>query len=431
MKFIWLLFFIEFVLGAVIKVVFGYQSSVGIVLFLIHMTLTLGYLMSYSYNMKFILIAGFIIRICGLLYDVYFDVPFLMLNSSTDAEAFYEAGRGYYNDTSLIFTDFYRRGGLYGKFLGIWFFLQGPSRLWAQYLNTVCGLSVLLMLIKTMNLINITRKTQLIIVTIAAFFFQSVMKSSTLQREMLPTFFVVCSLYFFIMWLKYSGFNNWVLVWLSLLAASFFHAGVLGVSVGYIFGFALYDKKAKKAKFKSRSLAMISIIIICGFFIATYAGNIFMRKFEGNDFDSIAEKASREGRGGAAYNVGINVNTPIGLVFGGILRAVYFISSPTPWYWRGLSDISSFFLDAIVYIVTLFLVFKRRKVLFKDENWAMCIIFITLCIIGGTFVFGIGVSNAGPAMRHRQKLISLFLILLAFALDAKKNKTSKLSFMNK
>lgn len=46
-------------------------------------------------------------------------------------------------------------------------------------------------------------------------------------------------------------------------------------------------------------------------------------------------------------------------------------------------------------------------------------------LLGSSLIFGIGVSNAGTAVRHRQKLIPVFLILLAIIMDCRKKLISK------
>ena len=52
-------------------------------------------------------------------------------------------------------------------------------------------------------------------------------------------------------------------------------------------------------------------------------------------------------------------------------------------------------------------------VLSQSIQWLSLAITLLWMIIGSSLIFGIGVSNAGTAIRHRQKLIPLFLIVLA------------------
>ena len=52
-------------------------------------------------------------------------------------------------------------------------------------------------------------------------------------------------------------------------------------------------------------------------------------------------------------------------------------------------------------------------------------------ILGATSIFGIGVSNAGTAIRHRQKLFPIFIILIAIALDFKRCSLLNISYENR
>lgn len=51
------------------------------------------------------------------------------------------------------------------------------------------------------------------------------------------------------------------------------------------------------------------------------------------------------------------------------------------------------------------IIFKYRKNIIKNNNLLINIVLILLLTI---FIFGIGVQNAGTAMRHRQKILPVF-----------------------
>jgi hypothetical protein len=70
----------------------------------------------------------------------------------------------------------------------------------------------------------------------------------------------------------------------------------------------------------------------------------------------------------------------------------------------------------LLYIGTFVYVIFNRKAL---GNRRALYIGLLLALVGALIIFGIGVSNAGTAVRHRQKLIAVFLILLAITKDAK------------
>jgi hypothetical protein len=425
-KFVWLSFIAAFFIGTFINGFFGYDPAVPVFLFAFHAAFLLAYIALSPYFTgaeRLFVFAGCVLRIAGLLYDIYADEPFLMLNISTDAEAFYESGHEYYGDWTLLFrqediSPVARRGGAWGRFVGVWFLSKGPSRLSIQYLSTLCGISIILMVKKIMVLIGITLRTQLTVIIIISVNFNFIMKSSTLQREMHPAFLVACSLYFFILWLKHGGAGKIAATVIFLLGASFFHAGAVGIAAGYVLAFVFYRREKNAYVFTSKSIAYTAAALLSVFIVYTLLGDTFFVKFTRvEDIDDLYDRASRAGRGGAAYNVPVSVNNPIGLVFGGTLRAVYFLSAPLPWYWRNFMDIATFLLDAYIYIIIVSYTIINKNKIFNKSTRSKWIIALTVSVFICSFIFGLGVSNAGPAMRHRGKILPVFMVLFALEID--------------
>ena len=80
-------------------------------------------------------------------------------------------------------------------------------------------------------------------------------------------------------------------------------------------------------------------------------------------------------------------------------------------------DIFTFLTDSMLYLFTITYYMKNKS---KVKARRSIVIIIIWMLLGSTLIFGIGVSNAGTAVRHRQKLIPVFLILLAIIMDCKK-----------
>jgi hypothetical protein len=71
-------------------------------------------------------------------------------------------------------------------------------------------------------------------------------------------------------------------------------------------------------------------------------------------------------------------------------------------------------LDGVVYLYFLLFLIKQRRVIARTP----LAIGLTIALLGTIFVFGIGVSNAGTALRHRHKIYPVFLVLIAVIKDA-------------
>ena len=104
------------------------------------------------------------------------------------------------------------------------------------------------------------------------------------------------------------------------------------------------------------------------------------------------------------------------------IRAFYFLTAPLPIDWRNFTDMFTFFSDSVLYLGTIIYFIMNRRNL-KDKK--VLITGLVLALISVSLIFGIGVYNAGTAMRHRQKIVPIFLILLALIMDSRRSSTKR------
>ena len=129
--------------------------------------------------------------------------------------------------------------------------------------------------------------------------------------------------------------------------------------------------------------------------------------------DIVAKTASAES-GAAVYIIGGEVNNLWDLIKNTPLRVFYFIGSPFPWQWRGLGDIIAFVFNALFYIVAYIYAFKA---LLKNKKGKNIIKVFLLIVIAGAVIFAWGTSNAGTALRHRDKFIVNYIVMFALSLN--------------
>ena len=294
-----------------------------------------------------------------------------------------------------------------------------------QYINVLIGISVVYIIYRILHLLDINKNIQKTIIFIAAFFPNSLIMSAIFLREIFPTFFVALSLYYFIKWMKVSGYKNIIVSFVLLGFASLFHSGVIGIALGYSFTFLFYKRKYNTFRFSTNTVAsFLIIIIIFSLAFTVFEKDIFIKFQSIEGIEDIYQRASKSGEGGSGYLKSISINNPLQLAVFGPVRSFYFISSPLPMYWRGFMDIFTFMTDSILYLGTLIYFLKNKD---KLGNRKALAISLFMMIIGSTFIFGIGVSNAGTAVRHRQKLVPLFLILLGVLIDGKRLSSKNIS----
>ena len=95
----------------------------------------------------------------------------------------------------------------------------------------------------------------------------------------------------------------------------------------------------------------------------------------------------------------------------------YFLFSPVPWEWRGFKDILAFFIDSIWYVMLCWGIYKS-----KPNAFYMVKKGLVISLLAVVFIFGLGVSNAGTAMRHRAKLLSFIVVTFCISKSEKQEE---------
>lgn len=415
----WMCFFIEVLLIILLKPLIVDFQVVSFVAVFVHIFFSVNALLGLKNRFRMIFLGAYLARVCFLFWDLYARHIFVFPNSGADSEMFYSATLAVAKNIAIL----NEVRGFYPKVMGLFFYLVGPQRLLGQYINVLLGLSVVFLLFRILKLLRIHPRITEKILLLGAFFPNSLIMSSIFLREMLPTFFVAASFYFFLKWFRFGRIENFTFSVLSLGAASMFHAGAAGIFIGYAFVFLFYKREDNAYRFSAKTIPVFLFILAIGLFAFQHKG-IFLAKFQNvEDIESVIVTA-KSSLGGSVYLTSLKVNTPLQLVAYSPIRAFYFLTSPLPFNWRGVMDIITFMIDSSLYLLTLFYLVKYKPRSRRQRN---IIIAICMAVFFVSLIFGIGVENAGTAMRHRQKLIPFFLVLLAVL----KGWRTKASFSSK
>ena len=401
------------------------NQIITITLILLHSIVIIIFLMRARILYSQIIIYGLILRIVFMLWDLYGRDIFIFPNSGGDAEGFFYCARLVQQDISYIFEPIY--GGLYVKLNGVLFALVGTNRILSQYINVLFGLSTLIVIYGILKYINLDKKTFRRVLMIAAFFPNSLIMSAIFIREIMITFFISLSIYYFVKWFINSKNIDILLALILLGIASALHSGVIAIFLGYAFAILFYKHNIKKFKFDINTILLFTVMVISVFMIFTYFQDIFLVKFKNVESIQDVYTSANTAYGDSKYLTSLKINNPIELIMYGPIRALYFLSAPVPFDWRGLLDILTFILDSLFYIIVLWKLFKYRKSLAKYKYLIIILLVITFSI---SMIFGIGVSNAGTAMRHRQKFITIFLLLYALTISGRERESKAKDIIN-
>lgn len=370
-----------------------------------------------------LLLFAYFIRILLLYWDIFGRSIFLLPNSGADSEMF--------NDFAIQYVQGFDegRGGLYSIIVGLFYKMYGVQRILAQYFNVILSIYTIIIIKRIIEILNLDKKIRYLILLIVCFLPNFIITSSILLRESLIIFLITLSLFYFLKWWHKGNFLSFILAIILPLTGAMFHSGVIAPSLGYALCYIFYNPVKRKYNFNIKTVAVSMGILIIFYVINTFLGDIVFSKFQ--DVESttdITGRVTSYTNGGSAYLGGLQVNGIADLILYSPIRMFYFISSPLPWDWRGFNDIFAFAFSGMFYLFTYIYAFRAIKIKDnKDRGLIVALLFIALF---SALLFSWGVSNAGSALRHREKFLGIYIILLAVSLNHlwEKSKLKKVKY---
>lgn len=407
---IWLTAFIYLVMGYLLQHYIA-DTTYLTFSFIIIVTLVLFFVLFMKYTQFIVIIfAGFIVRLAMVLIDLSQGGPTIP-HSGEDTENFYDTATLISEKLSLLGESVY--GGTYSKMLGMIFYIYGDDRLFVQFLNVLFTITAILIVIQIFRMLKVPVHVQVILVAVMTFFPHSLIFSSILLREAAISLMVVLSLYCFVRWFTKRETISGVLSVVLILLGAAFHSAILGILIGYLFGFIFYQHEKRDFRFTVQSVVPFSLFALVTAYVLVFPGvvsgwAIFNKFDQVFNNDGNVYEAFTSTRGETAYLTGIEINNLFQLLLFSPIKLIYFISSPMPWSVRNFNDLISFFLDAVFYLITLAIFIRYFSAIRQRPILAI----LLLIIFTGWFIFGLGISNAGTALRHRFKLFYVIIVAL-------------------
>ncbi|WP_020008205.1 hypothetical protein [Salinicoccus albus] len=415
---IWLTALIYLILGYLIQ--YHMTDTFHLTFSFIIITAVLLFLWLFIRYTKFFIIVytGFLLRLTMLWIDLS-DGGWTIPHSGEDTENFYETGVMISDNLTLLNEAVY--GGIYSKVLGVIFHIYGDDRLFVQFLNILVTISAILIVIRIFRMLDVPGHIQMVLVVTMSFFPHSMIFSSILLRESVISLMVVLSLYFFIRWFVKEEKGSALLSIIFILLGAVFHSAIIGILIGYLFGFIFYRHRRRTFRFTVDSVVPFSLFALVMTYILVFPDVVtslpIFNKFEQilNSNDEVYE-AFTATRGDTAYLSGLEINNLFQLILYSPIKIVYFIASPMPWSIRNFNDLISFFMDGVFYLSALILFIKNLRLIKKRPLLGILI----LSIFAGWLIFSLGISNAGTALRHRFKFFYIIIVAMGILLPKKK-----------
>ena len=369
-------------------------------------------------NIKIVLtiFAGFILRLIALFADYYDWFP--VFGSGADTEVFHRiAMHNIENGNIYVFTN-------YTIFLTLVYYITDCSRFIAQYLNVLFGIGEMIFVYEALSLLKLSNKTIVLMMRVLAFLPMKICFSAILLREAWVFFFMALAVYYFVNWYVNEKKLSIFLSLCATLTASWMHAGCIFFAVTPLIALITYSHHTKRIKLSiGRIIAgsMVSLVFLVFLFANM---DSFGQKLEEADVETeLVGRYSSKTEAGSKYLQWVDVNSPIQGVLFSPLKMFYFLFSPIPFDWRGMTDLIGFIFDGMVYFLLCYNIYqnsRKRKISIDKISSIKKYLLIGFLLL--TFVFSFGTSTAGTAMRHRAKYLSVLIVLSSLCVKSTVSK---------
>ena len=360
------------------------------------------------------LVLGLFLRLAFLLVDIFGKGIITLPNSGADTEMFYRMAVSYSEGVTNI-----RGGGFFVITLGTLFKLIGVTRLYAQFLLIICSLVALLNCDLIMREYAVSFRGRLTTMTMLCLMPNFAILSSILLRESIVVMLSSISLLFFSRWIKNDSEGEFIIGMLFAMFSMRFHSGMIGLLLAYLLVRVVYNKKKDTISITVGNVISTFLILIGVIYFLNTNRILYLGKFL--NIDTLEDLAVVGETGGSSYSQFVgNSNSLRNIAVYTLPRMVFFMFSPFPFQWRGAADIIAFVFSSLLYLIIIIRVIRSIK--FSSDNKNYLILF-SIIAFTTMLVFAWGTVNSGTAIRHRDKMVVLFGVLLGLTFERNAENT--------
>lgn len=277
-----------------------------------------------------------------------------------------------------------------------------------EVLNILFSLLINLNLYEILKKLKINKSLLILMIGISALSPISLIYRTGILREATIILFISYSLKNFIFYCIDKDNIAIIKSFVFIGVGAIFHSGAIFIAGGYMIALSGGKKNQKIYQL------LILIIGILGFILFK---DSLLEKVGGGDIDAIvrANNYTSLKMASSGYLQSITTESLTQIVVYLPLFIFYFLFSPTPDMFRGVIDIISFLLNSSIYIYLIlgslyYLRNLKRSLKPVEKKILKCLFLSAIFTIA---VFSIGTRNAGTAIRHRDKIVPLLIVIFS------------------
>lgn len=406
-----------------------YLPEIMVVLWMLAITIFL-YLSFAPYllnsNDRILFWTSYVTKICYMFYRFGFG-NFSNPTLSLDAHGFWKVANQYYlGDFSRIYTPF-------PYILNAEFNLFGVNILCCILVNIALSMIMVGIVFSILDRFNVKGSMRLLSGIFVCFMPYAFQLSTSLLREAIYFCFITISFASYIRYIYQEKQRYLYLGLIALVPVLALHIGYFPIALVY-FVELLRSEKTKTVRDLFGKLIVIGLF--AGFIVMSSSFNsVEYLTGSAGGIEGLINKLTSDGvsettaNAGSLYLPGIYITSVRSFLLYSPLKWLFYIASPLPMNWRGLTDVVAFFLDGFVHVVVLVsgmkgvsLLKHRYKERAEETDGKMLRVLraglwaVVLC----AFVFGMGTKTAGTAIRHRDVLLGIEVVIFALSLMVKK-----------
>ncbi len=367
------------------------------------------------------IVSAFVLRISAALINLYVT---LLPDGGIDASGFeWKAWRWGEGGVQSALSHFFEEGGggVYSNLASLVYAIFGRSPLILQSISVLAGVYCVVLVWKLSLEVwgdrSIAKKSAWLVAVYPIL----IMYSSLTMREVFITLLLIYGMLHVVLWIKTRKNRYALIAMMAFFLQIFLHPGVAVAGSLFMGVLLLYSIKSSfislivSFSLNVRQFLVIVSSLLFGSILFIYLSTTSLIDLVGysgwltvDKVDGLVDRASTMQTGAASYPSWIVADSPLQFLLLLIPKLFYFLFSPFPW------DISKFshilgLLDGMVFIMLFFSIYSHRKYIKSNPQALILLVFVMFL----SLIFSIAVGNFGTGLRHRSKILPIFIVIAA------------------
>lgn len=309
-------------------------------------------------------------------------------------------------------------GYFYINFLGIVYWLFGPSKLLGQELSILAFAVSCIILIKILHLLELSRYG------VSALFAYGALPSTVLLgsvtlRESYQVLFFMLAIYWGIKMQMKGGVNSYLIFMImSALVMGVFHNGLLVYAIFLIVLVMVWSLRPVTCFWNIKKLRLMAVFATLALMVgATYLVNAqIVRGLRGLtvlvngellEATAIFRELSKMTMTRATYGVALDLSSPFTTIYASCKLYIYYLFAPFPWQINNALDVYGS-MESILRLVLICFALKNWRNAYGTQRrllGLMLILFFSM-----SFMWAMGTTNYGTAIRHN--MVSWWVLVI-------------------